>query len=629
MGVKSVVSIPVDTTDFDSFQGKFRTYLGELDKQQEKWERAGAAMGLSGEALAGGALNARDSLAVAAAQAGVISEAINKAVKAQNAFGGATKRAGDHMGKLHASVKGVSGAISSVAGWIIKIAAFGGLGGILSGLGVADLAGATFQRSRSAGRLGVSTGTLAAWNVDMQQFLGPGALEGAVAAQGDVTKGAALGALGIDPRAAQRMSPAALAYESASKALAIYQREKKSGAYLNDPRLLAYQNQLGGDIGDLRNLDQNGGQRALNAAYGNVLRDTHTLEINKRSEEAWDHLKITLDRVSMSIQTIFIDKLSGLAPEIDRLGGAFSNFISTVLSSSNMKDAINGLASGLHSLGDYMASSQFKSDLTNFGSEIHSIAEKLKWLLPKPETEADKKMWDIDNAQKKERWANIHRAWDSLVGSPGAATQFAKDQWSREMSVAHGLGTSAEIMRRKLAGDYAPSRIASLNQIASNKYKIPAGILDRLVMDESGYGRNLVSPAGALGPYQFMPDTAKGYGINALDTKQSANSAGRMLAGLFKKYHDWNKVIAAYNWGEYNLNRDIKKHGKDWLKYAPLETQGEVKQVVGANAPASNAAIARLLQVVMQKHTPKQAVVHVVNHTQARVVVQANAATHQ
>lgn len=70
--------------------------------------------------------------------------------------------------------------------------------------------------------------------------------------------------------------------------------------------------------------------------------------------------------------------------------------------------------------------------------------------------------------------------------------------------------TRTQIPMRSGLGDYAPDRIDALNELAAEKYKVPFGIMERSAMDESGYGKNLISPAGALGVYQFMPETAKG-----------------------------------------------------------------------------------------------------------------------
>ena len=193
------------------------------------------------------------------------------------------------------------------------------------------------------------------------------------------------------------------------------------------------------------------------------------------------------------------------------------------------------------------------------------------------------------------------------------------------------LRENAQIAWRSMFGkDYDPQNIHASNVFAEKANNLPGGMMDRLAMDESGYGKNLISPAGALGTYQFMPDTAKEYGIDPLDTKAASGAAGKMLASLFKKYGAWDKAIAAYNWGDGNLDKDIAKHGKDWLKYAPAETQGEVSNVVGHGGGSMDQSIAKALnshaKALTRSTATKPVKLVVYNSTQARVAVSANAA---
>lgn len=132
----------------------------------------------------------------------------------------------------------------------------------------------------------------------------------------------------------------------------------------------------------------------------------------------------------------------------------------------------------------------------------------------------------------------------------------------------------------KPGGDAASqARLSELEQ----KYALPAGLLDRVWAKESGRGRNMVSPAGAEGHFQFMPATAKQYGLqNPYSFQESSGAAARKYADLFKMYGgDAQKAAAAYNWGEGNVNKAIAKGGAGWLGYAPKETQDYVKSVAG------------------------------------------------
>jgi soluble lytic murein transglycosylase-like protein len=91
------------------------------------------------------------------------------------------------------------------------------------------------------------------------------------------------------------------------------------------------------------------------------------------------------------------------------------------------------------------------------------------------------------------------------------------------------------------------------------------------------------SSVGAEGPFQFMPKTAAEYGVkNPYDLVDSARGAARYLTDLGTEFHhDWAKAIAAYNWGEGNVERVVKQRGDDWYKYLPTETSNYVAEVMG------------------------------------------------
>lgn len=108
------------------------------------------------------------------------------------------------------------------------------------------------------------------------------------------------------------------------------------------------------------------------------------------------------------------------------------------------------------------------------------------------------------------------------------------------------------------------------------QYGLPRGLLTAVMRAESGGNPNAVSPKGALGAFQFMPQTAKAYGINPLDPEQAAIGAARMYGDLSKQYGgDIDKMLAGYNWGSGNL-------AKFGMEKAPQETRDYIDRVKGA-----------------------------------------------
>ena len=114
----------------------------------------------------------------------------------------------------------------------------------------------------------------------------------------------------------------------------------------------------------------------------------------------------------------------------------------------------------------------------------------------------------------------------------------------------------------------------SLFSALERKENLPPGTLDKYWEAESTRGKNMRSPAGAMGHFQFMPDTAKQYGVsNPDDLADSAAGAARFLHHLYGKYgNDDRRVAAAYNWGEGNVDRK-------GLGAAPAETQAYMDKV--------------------------------------------------
>ncbi len=85
---------------------------------------------------------------------------------------------------------------------------------------------------------------------------------------------------------------------------------------------------------------------------------------------------------------------------------------------------------------------------------------------------------------------------------------------------------------------------------AAAKYGVDPALLAAQIGRESGFNPNAVSPAGAKGISQFMPGTAKGFGIDPMNPDQSINAQGLMMSRLLKSYGG-NKALAlaAYNAG--------------------------------------------------------------------------------
>ena len=89
-----------------------------------------------------------------------------------------------------------------------------------------------------------------------------------------------------------------------------------------------------------------------------------------------------------------------------------------------------------------------------------------------------------------------------------------------------------------------------LVQNAANQYGIPVNLLNAVIQQESGGQADVVSPAGAIGVMQLMPDTAAALGVeNPYDPAQNINGGAKYLRQQMDRFGDTAKALAAYNAG--------------------------------------------------------------------------------
>ena len=109
-----------------------------------------------------------------------------------------------------------------------------------------------------------------------------------------------------------------------------------------------------------------------------------------------------------------------------------------------------------------------------------------------------------------------------------------------------------------------------------------------LALIESGFRVDPTSPTKAQGMFQFKKDTARAFGLKVtrrVDQRNNpylaARTAARYLDYLYKKFGTWELVLAAYNLGEGDLRRAMKRHGaRTWLQVKP-HVRKDTQEYVG------------------------------------------------
>ena len=106
---------------------------------------------------------------------------------------------------------------------------------------------------------------------------------------------------------------------------------------------------------------------------------------------------------------------------------------------------------------------------------------------------------------------------------------------------------------------------------------LPAGLIRAVIWAESGFQHAAVSPKGAIGLMQLMPETAAELGVNPHDSDQNLRGGTAYLRQMLERFEGDQdqlvKALAAYNAGP----GQVAKHGG--IPPFP-ETAGYVRRVV-------------------------------------------------
>jgi hypothetical protein len=121
----------------------------------------------------------------------------------------------------------------------------------------------------------------------------------------------------------------------------------------------------------------------------------------------------------------------------------------------------------------------------------------------------------------------------------------------------------------------------ALARRAARREGVDPNIFVRLVGAESTGNPRALSPAGAIGYTQLMPDTARGLGVNPRDPWQNLVGGARYLKQQLHTFGNYDDALRAYNAGPAAVRQS---HG-----YA--ETNAYVQKILrGANPAASTRA---------------------------------------
>jgi hypothetical protein len=189
----------------------------------------------------------------------------------------------------------------------------------------------------------------------------------------------------------------------------------------------------------------------------------------------------------------------------------------------------------------------------------------------------------------------------ALVAPAGRATVPAGLALSRPPEAAPGAALAPERAPRPLArsagrqdlrctadrrscialGSYIPDVCRTIAAAAAEN-ALDTGFFARLLWRESLFDAGAVSPAGALGIAQFIPETAKRRGLaDPFNPAEAVHASARYLADLARAYGNLGLAAVAYNGGEARAERFIAGAGG-----LAAETRAYVQAITGHSAEA-------------------------------------------
>ncbi len=183
--------------------------------------------------------------------------------------------------------------------------------------------------------------------------------------------------------------------------------------------------------------------------------------------------------------------------------------------------------------------------------------------------------------------ANLLTAADKTL-----ADALADRPWMRPAPTDKDQPSAAVRIQRVTAAVQRVEQLRPVIEPILRAEGVPPDVI-AVALVESGGQAAALSPKGARGVWQFMPQTARRYGLVVSEQRderteivKSTRAAARYLRDLHQQFGDWQLAFAAYNAGEQTIQRALARVGqRDFLALQhalPNETRNYVPAVLQA-----------------------------------------------
>ncbi len=132
-----------------------------------------------------------------------------------------------------------------------------------------------------------------------------------------------------------------------------------------------------------------------------------------------------------------------------------------------------------------------------------------------------------------------------------------------------------------------PSRSTIEKEIAlrSAEYGVDCTIALAQCKAESSFNPSaLTKSSKCIGLFQMQAGTASDMGVDPYDWQGNIRGAMKYMQLMLKRFDgDYEKALAAYNWGPANLSRLLKRpsaNPRTWKSALPIETQNYIVKIL-------------------------------------------------
>ncbi len=220
-----------------------------------------------------------------------------------------------------------------------------------------------------------------------------------------------------------------------------------------------------------------------------------------------------------------------------------------------------------------------RKDFDSLRTEVLNSNEELALLNLGYSEETVKKIIELQKAKQAVAppgtTAIVTKEEMDIVAQAQKALDVLKDK-KDELTAAERKHTSELEKQQKIMAVNAKVQALSAKYDISSKAaaaNVPQGLIEGMIMQESRgdtfrNGKLLTSPVGAQGVAQFMPKTAKQYGVDVKSEESSINGMIKYVSDLLKMFKgNVEKAVMAYNAGPENVRTGKANGFKETKKY--------------------------------------------------------------